>query len=412
MSFVKDVLDTGESHMVISAMETPAEDSASISKLFGFNFHRYTALVASTFLSVPVGDLNAGPENSVWEIFGLALQTHTSSQAQASHSKLSSQITEIQAAIDSPEDGVFASFCSQIGVENVREYEERQLKVSEEENQARLRLNQQVARLTHQSQLEEEQLKLMQSRLVTLQNTAEDEQRKVAELEDRKRTIQVEITEAQEGIAQLRELLHGLNDVLEEKNKHVDQAKKTHTKAAKILDQALKQIGLKNDEIEKLALERSANYRKCRLEDIKLPLLEGNLKNVPMEENLREEVAMEVDDDDVDFDSLIEEERADNSPETTAELYAQIAKLNGEIERMAPNLKAIKKLDDVEAKLADTEKEADKARKDSKNACDQFNDVKRKRRTTTFQIVSTKSIKTLPEGVRGSTDAVDTVFIS
>ena len=37
------------------------------------------------------------------------------------------------------------------------------------------------------------------------------------------------------------------------------------------------------------------------------------------------------------------------------------------------------RLDDVEAKLADTEKEADKARKDSKSARDQFNDVKRRR---------------------------------
>ncbi|KIK34315.1 hypothetical protein CY34DRAFT_786973, partial [Suillus luteus UH-Slu-Lm8-n1] len=69
-------------------------------------------------------------------------------------------------------------------------------------------------------------------------------------------------------------------------------------KATKILDQALKEIGLKNDEIENLALERSATYRNCRLEDIKLPLLEGHLKNVPMEENFRKEVAMDVDDDD------------------------------------------------------------------------------------------------------------------
>jgi structural maintenance of chromosome 1 len=61
------------------------------------------------------------------------------------------------------------------------------------------------------SQFEEEQLKL------TLRNTAEDEQWKVAELGDRKRTIQVEITDAQE----------------------------THAKAAKILDQALEEIGLK-----------------------------------------------------------------------------------------------------------------------------------------------------------------------
>ena len=39
-----------------------------------------------------------------------------------------------------------------------------------------------------------------------------------------------------------------------------------------------------NDEIEKLGLERSSIYRKCRLEEIKLPLLEGHLKNVPMDE--------------------------------------------------------------------------------------------------------------------------------
>jgi structural maintenance of chromosome 1 len=52
--------------------------------------------------------------------------------------------------IDSAEDGVFASFCSQIGVGNIREYEERQLKVAEEESQARLRFDQQVARLMHQ----------------------------------------------------------------------------------------------------------------------------------------------------------------------------------------------------------------------------------------------------------------------
>jgi structural maintenance of chromosome 1 len=39
----------------------------------------------------------------------------------------------------------------------------------------------------------------------------------------------------------------------------------------------------------------------------------------------------------------------------------------------------IRRLDDVEVKLADTEKEAEKARKDSKSARDQFNDVKRRR---------------------------------
>lgn len=37
------------------------------------------------------------------------------------------------------------------------------------------------------------------------------------------------------------------------------------------------------------------------------------------------------------------------------------------------------RLEDVEAKLADTEKEADKARQDSRTARDTYNDVKRRR---------------------------------
>lgn len=46
---------------------------------------------------------------------------------------------------------------------------------------------------------------------------------------------------------------------------------------------------------------------------------------------------------------------------------------------MAPNLKAIERLDDVEAQLVEAEREAEKARKDSTTARDEFNDIKRQR---------------------------------
>jgi len=45
---------------------------------------------------------------------------------------------------------VFGAFCRQIRVSNIREYEERQLKVAQEESEARLRFDTQIARLTHQ----------------------------------------------------------------------------------------------------------------------------------------------------------------------------------------------------------------------------------------------------------------------
>ncbi|KIY43828.1 hypothetical protein FISHEDRAFT_51957, partial [Fistulina hepatica ATCC 64428] len=111
-----------------------------------------------------------------------------------------------------------------------------------------------------------------------------------------------------------------------------------------------------NDEIEKHSLERSSIYRKCRLEEIRLPLLKGNLKNIPMDEVRKTSTnAMDIDVDDnnfqikrgqdygieVDCEDLKEEDREDGSPEALKAIDDDIAKATAEIERMAPNMKAV-----------------------------------------------------------------------
>jgi len=129
------------------------------------------------------------------------------------------------------------------------------------------------------------------------------------------------------------------------------------------------------------------------MDEIQLPLLSGSLSDVLKDEKLpggEMEVDQGGDDDEhplkvanygieVDFSELEEEEMEDSSPEAAARFDDELAKLTAEIDRMAPNLKAVERLDDVEARLVETEKEAEKARKDSKNARDQFNDVKQRR---------------------------------
>ncbi|KAL5505056.1 SMC1_3 [Sanghuangporus vaninii] len=196
--------------------------------------------------------------------------------------------------------------------------------------------------------------------------------------EAEKQAVQEEIDRLQESILELQEELKELNEVLETKTKELDAVKKNTARASKVLDHALKEIASKNDEIEKLALERSSIYRKCRLEEIKLALGPGSLKNVPIEENLREEVTMDIADEDgtqrprrvpdygigVEFDLLDDEEREDGSAEMGSTL------------------------DDVQTKLLDTEKAAEKALKESKRARDEFNDI-RKRRCDLFNKVFT-----------------------
>ena len=71
-------------------------------------------------------------------------------KAKTSHDALAEQMESFSAVVNEAEDNVFADFCDQIGVENIREYESRQLKAANEESEARRRFETQIARLTHQ----------------------------------------------------------------------------------------------------------------------------------------------------------------------------------------------------------------------------------------------------------------------
>ncbi|KAH0579770.1 hypothetical protein H2248_002607 [Termitomyces sp. 'cryptogamus'] len=312
-------------------------------------------------------------------------------KVQKSHASCVEEIEKLTAIVNAAEDGIFKTFCKKIDVVHIREYEERQLKVAQEESKARLQFESQIARLGHQVAFEKDGLTAALERLASLETVLTTEEANLAKYDGQKTAVQDEIVASEKVIEDLRKELAEIQETLEEKTKNVEAVKRTTAKAGKVLDLALKEIATWNDEIEKLALERSSIYRKCRLEEIQLPLLQGNLKNVPMEENLRDEVAMDIDENEdgtqqlkkvqdhgieVDFESLDEDTRENGS---VADFDKDIAKLNAEIERMAPNLKAIERLEDVETKLAETEREAEKARKDSKTARDEFQDVKRRR---------------------------------
>lgn len=60
-------------------------------------------------------------------------------------------------------------------------------------------------------------------------------------------------------------------------------------------------------------------------------------------------------------------------------LLEKISTTQTEIDRMSPNMKAIERLDETEAKLAATTAEFDKARQTAKEAKDEFNRLKQKR---------------------------------
>ncbi|ELU41583.1 cohesin complex subunit (Psm1), putative [Rhizoctonia solani AG-1 IA] len=274
-------------------------------------------------------------------------------QATVAHNSANEQIEELSDAINQAEDEVFAAFCQEVGVSNIREYEEQQLKAQTEELETKMRFESQIARLSHQIAFEEDQLKSINARLQTLEQTVANETASLEKLTSDKDRLAEQIDELQQELDEHREEATRLNELLAEATKVLDGHKRTAMQSAKEVDKSLKEIAACGQPTDGMDLDDEDETQRAR-----------EVQDYGIE---------------VDFDGLTDDERANGSAEIGAELDAEITRLAGEIERMAPNMKAMERLDDVEAKLAETEKEAEKARKESKQARDEFNEIKKRR---------------------------------
>ena len=59
------------------------------------------------------------------------------------------KLSDLVKTISTADDGVFAAFCQRIGVADIREYEDVQLKMAKEETEAMAGFSAQLARFTH-----------------------------------------------------------------------------------------------------------------------------------------------------------------------------------------------------------------------------------------------------------------------
>ena len=121
-------------------------------------------------------------------------------------------------------------------------------------------------------------------RLETLSKTVISETAKLVELEAQKVSVQNELADSLKGIEDLKEALGELQVELETRQTELDKVKMSASRSDRHFDRATKDINVLNDSIEKLVSERFGIYRRCKLEEINLPLKQGSLNNVPAEE--------------------------------------------------------------------------------------------------------------------------------
>ncbi|KAK3827829.1 MAG: LOW QUALITY PROTEIN: cohesin complex subunit psm1 [Benniella sp.] len=326
------------------------------------------------------------------------------------------EVSQIEATI---EDEVFASLCEKVGMSNIREYEEMKLKRSQELSEKRAKFETLLSKMRNQLQFETTQVNETQTAALDGYEGQRDE-------------IQSKQTEIQQEIDRLKQDL--------EDAQQVNVCKKQVAR----LDALMKEISTKESLVEKLDSERSSIFRRCKLEQIELPMDKGSLDDVPLDDTegyrqVPNEDDMDVDTENgqsvrgsqgrrsqewritVDFSDLDEEQRqalpvSASLPSTPAQgtgagsldihrlslsgtqsgsqqpngatglssLSEQsksdtMEQLSEEIERLAPNMKAIERLDGVEARLKQTDKEFNAARRNAKTTKEAFNTVKQER---------------------------------
>ncbi|KAI8805659.1 RecF/RecN/SMC [Cladochytrium replicatum] len=315
-------------------------------------------------------------------------------------SLVENKIQHTDGALQRVENSHFASFCASLGIDSIRAYEEQEGTMMSELQERRLDLELRKTRLDNDIEFDETRCSEAQMRVTKAEATLKEEHSNLERLLQEQSELQRERDDAAAIVQGMEDDLNAASEVVEQRKSEVDEVKEERNAASKRVDEASRDITKKEAQIEKVDSERLQLLRRCKLEDIKLPLLKGKLDAIALDEleirpQLELDTNMQVDDSSgptatanaildriqIDYSSLTSEQRQNGGEEIEGDFEEQIKTISSEMERLAPNLRSVDRMDEVEAKINQTAAQFEQARKEARTAKDQFNAIKDQRRT-------------------------------
>lgn len=332
--------------------------------------------------------------------------------------KTQAQVDKFRKAISKTEDKIFDNFCKKHGFDDIRVYEEMQGNLKLEADEQRRQFEVQKVRVKRLLDWSTNQLNATITRVKDMEARLERFQEDIEEYRAGKTEIEENMGGEEDQLAALEERLAEKKAEHVEKVNKVADAKVEVQKRSKEIDARMKEINALETDVQKNSTAKFALLRRCKLEQVDVPLKQGTLDDVPNEDNLlnQDPDAMEIDgnDDDelmqaaladygieVDFDDLDDDLKnvstaqplnanltyeADkissvqpDEENVEEKLEANIAELNATLEKLNPNMRANERLESVENRLRSTEQDFHDSRAALKSAKDAFDEVKAQR---------------------------------
>ncbi|KAI9823899.1 MAG: Structural maintenance of chromosomes protein 1 [Thelocarpon impressellum] len=312
---------------------------------------------------------------------------------------LKDNLREFQDAVGEVEDEVFADFCRRLGYHDIREYEAQQGSRQQEAAQKQLEFTMQKSKLENQLSFENQRLQSTVDRVRRLEEKSRRDEDLIAALEAEKEAIQGELDTMTAELEQLQDQHEQQKARYAKKGERVAEQRREVQMRTKEVEGTLRAVAALEAEVQRTAAGRYALLRRCKLEEIDLPLARGsaNLDRLPIDELLQGGNADEMDVDEepgsdaargagvqdygiqVDFGGLEDDLKENADEKLDEELQEKMAAIASELDKMAPNMRAIERLEGVESRLKSTEKDFEDARRQAKKARDDFQDVKEQR---------------------------------
>ncbi|KAF0643442.1 hypothetical protein NXS19_002374 [Fusarium pseudograminearum] len=302
---------------------------------------------------------------------------------------------EFRDAIARVDDEVFGDFCRRLGYSDIRAYRDSQGKLEQEVSEKRNEFEVQKQKLSSRLGWEQQRVTISTGRIDTIQKQIRHLKKEIKTYTKAKDEIENALREEQEALEALRETLDENRSELAERNQKVSEAKVEVQKRSKDIDTHLRDINALETIVQKNSSSKSALLRRCRLEQIRIPLVNGTLDNLPNEDELlrQDPDAMDIDEDDeemmdmalndhgiaIDFDGLDDDLKASDDPSVEDGLSEKITSLTSELEKLNPNMRAMERLESVETRLRVTDQEYEDSKTAAQEAKEAFSEVKQKR---------------------------------
>ncbi|XP_054588689.1 structural maintenance of chromosomes protein 1B isoform X2 [Nothobranchius furzeri] len=299
------------------------------------------------------------------------------------------EMKRIRHQIDQIEDKVFSGFCAEIGVVNIREYEQGHLKEQAEVDKKRLEVENHCARLNAQLEYEENQLEQERKKLCKMEESISEEEKNMAMLKEVEKKLLEAVEDGQNKLEVLKNQLLFKKSQVSTGKAELDQKSQTLEEINKAVVKLQREVMSAETALEQKRLARHNLLLACKIHDLPVILLSGSLNEISEVQLVTdsESTLATMDIYEREAQLIIDYSELDEDLMTAEEIEAYMEKLKESLSSLevvlhrttAPNLKALEKMNEVKDKLQGVTEAFDASTTTTRRCNQEFEQVKAQR---------------------------------